>query len=53
MPTYFPYSQIIVNIYNNILENVGRHPFFTEWSVSEEEQYQSQSAPAYSGEAYY
>lgn len=35
MTPYFPYSQLILDLYSDIKKNIIRHPFFGEWSVAE------------------
>jgi len=35
MITYFPYSQIIVALYDNLKENTTKHSYFGDWNVCE------------------
>ena len=53
MSAYFPYSQLVQNICNNIKENITRHAYFAEWSVSEQSQAIPQTSSVGISEIYY
>ena len=53
MSAYFPYSQIILNICNNIRENITKHAYFSEWDVCEQSQLVAQSGVVGISEIYY
>ena len=53
MTAYFPYSQIILNICNNIRENITKYAYFGEWSVCEQAQTESQTGVVAISEIYY
>ena len=53
MLTYFPYSHIILNIFNNIRENITGNAYFGEWSVCEQTQPVAQAGIVGISEIYY
>lgn len=53
MPTYFPYSHIIVNICNNICQTIARHTYFMDWTVCEQKQNQPGPITTAISEIYY
>ncbi|MDE7081451.1 MAG: hypothetical protein K2O78_07365 [Muribaculaceae bacterium] len=53
MSNYFPYSQLIANLRENIRQSVSRQPFFGDWSVEETEAAVSDARLADISELYY
>ncbi len=53
MSVYFPYSHIILNICNNILENITKHAYFGEWDVCEQAESVAHTGVAAISDIYY
>lgn len=53
MAAYFPYSQIIGNIYTGIKETVTHHAYFGEWAVADSGMQLNVSTSSGYNETYY
>ncbi len=54
MQTYFPYSQIITSICNNIKQSISRHAYTSAWQVFDNKsEASSQSSQLAISELYY